>query len=175
MASKPAEPDSEVKEQECNGPDPESLAFRLWEHDDKLLHTRLNYWILTESLLLVASAAIQRELSGAEVWLILLVIATAGLILTIIWHGLVRRSWNWVDHWFTRARAIQVKRCGEPGAPKVVPPYTVVPREKEFPDRGFIEGGLSAKTGCAWLAVVFAVIWIGLALVYIGSLLVELG
>jgi len=154
-------------------PDPEDLALRLWAHDDKLLHTRLNYWIVTESILLAAYAALAREMSDWETWTIRLLIAISGFLLTLLWYFLFIRSWNWIDHWFTRAQAIHFKRYGRPKKVDEVPPFTILPEEEEFAKRCLLKGGLGIRKGGRAIMAIFLAVWVALAVLSLVSLLME--
>lgn len=154
--------------------DPEGLAVEMFEHVNNILHTRLNYWLVTESILLVAFAGLSGGEPEWQIWTALLLIALAGLTLTFAWFGLFIRSWNWMNHWFQMAQAIHFKRYGEPKDSKSVPLFKVFPREKLFDELGLVRGGLSVKKGGYVMLGVFMSIWAILVLVSVASLLEQM-
>lgn len=117
-----------------------------------IVHTRLNYWIVTEGLLLAAFAAADNL--GVPTWQVRFSLAFSGVLFTLAWHSLYMRSWFWFAHFTTSlGKATATFLPGEDGGARTA----FLPGKTEF---GFWKAkGVSSRLAAHFLLLVFYGIW----------------
>ena len=147
-----------VAKEHAEYPDPEKTALDWATHLQTLINARINYWLLTESILFVAFAGVLNASLGEPGWLIVYVLSWIGLFFTFLWHTLLTRARSWYDWFFTRATLVHARRCGVPLGKYDAENVGV------FPPRGYMSwgtgDGLSLGMGSIVIASGFALFWL---------------
>lgn len=122
-----------------------------------ITHTRLNYWLVTEGLLLAGFGAASNVSFAESSWSVRIGLSFGGIFFTFAWHSIYLRSWAWYDWWLRRFQALNARRLGITSRPNVVPPWGVaIPQ-------GYLDfwrgEGLSTRKAVDWLMIAFLLLW----------------
>jgi len=131
-------------------------AWKYYEHADNLYASRVNFFLVAESMVVVAYVTLQ-----GEQWILRLLIAVLGFVYTYIWFDVnlrLAKRMSFLDRNFLVHDKIYVQYM------KYVP--------KNIPSRFFLTYGLPIPTGvfwsfllyhatCIWwLSAIFTLLWI---------------
>jgi hypothetical protein len=134
-----------------------AMDFAMKQND--LVHERMNFWLVTEGLLLAAIGAIMGSSSLSENYRssVVLLLSIGGIILTVLWHSIMARASSWGDWYFTRLQTIHKLSFNPPDHKHDDQKLGVFPRKQYF---GFWKGeGLRVSIGSLLIAALFLSIW----------------
>ncbi len=141
------------------GLDPVRLAHDWHTESNRLVHTRLNYWFVTEGLLLTAFAAASEGSLGSESLQVRSAIAIGGIFFTMIWHSLLIRVWHWTEWYFRRSRHLHADVCewGQPDSYDDSENLGAFPPDRHW--MFYMGSGLGFKQGIHLITAAFYVVW----------------
>lgn len=137
----------------------EKIAIEYSQKQTCLVHERLNFWLITEGLLLAAVGAV---LSSASVdnemrFSVVLLLSFGGILLTILWHSIVERARSWGDWYFTRLQTIHRETYLTPVDKEDRKTMGVFPDKEQF---SYWNGdGISVNCGSSIHAILFSTVW----------------
>lgn len=144
-----------------NRPDPEKTAMDWTFKELDLTNTRINYWILTEGILLSAFVAATSQSLATIQWHTRVVICIGGILISFVWYFLCIRSWYWFNLNLNRLQAIHKYRYGVPMNMDQPPPPWGVFGDSLQDSFAIFEGkGLSGESGIKAILIVFLTIWL---------------
>jgi len=147
-----------------NGSNDEEIALRETIEQTKIVHSRLNYWMVTEGIFFAAIATYTGLIRDSEVdssWLVLYALSGTALVITCLWETVIMRA-DAVQNWYSaRLHALHWRRHSYH-----FPEYSFdVETDIVFPwkhPQSFWSGdGLNILIGSYWMSGVFAAVWVG--------------
>ena len=127
---------------------------------DSVIHSRLNYWLVTEGIMFAAFGALWGAAQDSDIAGILFLLSYVGVALTVFWQMLTLRAWVWLDWYYGKFSCANRKRSKDDSC--------LIPPDKHW---SLWSGhGLSMRLGSVIMALVFVVMWVMLGVYALVSL-----